>query len=58
MPDQGCFAYGADGERALAGVPQAIQAYGGERWLPGGPVAFELAETCQVYAILPLAQTN
>ena len=42
LPNQGCFAYGADGERALAGIPQAIQAYGGERWLPGGPVAFEV----------------
>lgn len=54
----GCFAYGADGAKALAKVPEAIQAYGdwiaehaGERWLPEGVTEFELVETWQVYHI-------
>jgi hypothetical protein len=29
----GCFAYGADGDQALAGVPATIQAYGD--WIAG-----------------------
>jgi len=54
----GCFAYGADGDEALANVPQAIGDYadwiarhGGERWLPDGPTGFEVTETWQVYHI-------
>lgn len=54
----GCFAYGADGDKALERVPGTIRAYGdwiakhgGERWLPDDSVAFELAETWQVYDI-------
>jgi hypothetical protein len=54
----GCFAYGADGERALANVPRAIQDYGdwiekhgGGRWIPEGGVEFELVETWQVYTM-------
>lgn len=54
----GCFAYGTDGEDALANVPQAIRDYGawiaehgGEGWLSAGGVEFELVETWQVYTI-------
>jgi hypothetical protein len=54
----GCFAYGADGAKALDKVPEAVQAYGkwatahaGEPGLPDGPVEFELVETWQVYHI-------
>jgi hypothetical protein len=54
----GCFAYGADGEAALANVPVAIRDYGdwieehgAERWIPEGGVEFELVETWEVYTI-------
>jgi hypothetical protein len=54
----GCFAYGADGDEALAKVPAAIQDYSdwiaghaGERWLAKGASECELAETWEVYHI-------
>jgi hypothetical protein len=54
----GCFAYSADGDAALAKVPETIRAYGdwlyghsGERWLPEGSVEFDVVDTWQVYHI-------
>ena len=54
----GCFAYGADGDEALAKVREAIQDYSdwiaghaGERWLPKGAIECELAEIWEVYHI-------
>lgn len=54
----GCFAYGSDGEAALAATPETIRAYADwiaqhepEPWLKPVPIELQLEETWQVYSI-------
>lgn len=55
----GCFAYGEDGEAALANMPQALEAYTGwiadhhcgESWLHLGEMELRVDDTWQVYDI-------
>jgi len=56
----GCFAYGADGNLAIAAAPQAIREYAawivahcGEEWLVLDDLAVRLDETYQVFNIDP-----
>ena len=54
----GCYAYGVDGEAALANAPQAIRDYSawveahtGESWISNGEVTTRLEETWEGYTI-------